>query len=453
MKYAKLTVILFLILVLAGCSTKNAGRSPEEECEPNAGLGCCGTSVCRMDSCGEAQEPVLDCGDDAFCDAGRCMPLHGRTLGEGCWNRAVAVMPAPEDGFYLAGNSDCDVAAQVDFKLFRLDAEARPAKEWVFGGGGIDEISSIHPTHDGGFIAGGTTSSYSGNPDFWLMRLDENSAIKLQKTYGGADTEKTSELLEVSDWGYALAGETGTYGAGGTSVRLMRLNRSGNEVWLANLQSDLNREISFATQTVEGGYLLAGSEYAYDATEASLWCARLLPDGNLEWQIGLADIYRGSTYFISADSEGGWLIAASFITGGEYAAPSFSLMKLDTEGSIFWETPFDFESCDPAFFFQCADGGYLAGGGTAEMTAGSHNIWIARLGESGELIWSYESTGSGDDLAADAIELADGSFVIAASSETLGPEGDPVYFLLRLSADGKPLWPNPAKSSDAVASE
>ena len=50
--------------------------------------------------------------------------------------------------------------------------------------------SSIAPTSDGGYIVGGSTSSYgAGSGDAWLLKLVVAGNLQWQKTYGGTGSE------------------------------------------------------------------------------------------------------------------------------------------------------------------------------------------------------------------------------------------------------------------------
>jgi hypothetical protein len=69
---------------------------------------------------------------------------------------------------------------------------------------------------DGGFaLAGNTTLSSAVNWDIWLVRTDENGDSLWSRTFGGGGNDWCYSLVQTADGGYALAGSTGSFGAGG----------------------------------------------------------------------------------------------------------------------------------------------------------------------------------------------------------------------------------------------
>lgn len=121
------------------------------------------------------------------------------------------------------------------FLLFRTE-RAHTATLWqkTYGGAnndgsGVFYAVSIQETSDGGYIVAGRTSSFgAGGGDVWIMKLDSNGNVLWQKTYGGADGEWAYSIQETSDGGYIVAGETLSFGAGGSDVWIMKLSPNGD---------------------------------------------------------------------------------------------------------------------------------------------------------------------------------------------------------------------------------
>ena len=57
----------------------------------------------------------------------------------------------------------------------------------------------------------------------WLIKTDTNGAIQWNKVYGGTGVDSTSALIETKDGGFALAGVTASYGAGGPDMWLIKM--------------------------------------------------------------------------------------------------------------------------------------------------------------------------------------------------------------------------------------
>ncbi len=66
-------------------------------------------------------------------------------------------------------------------------------------------------------------------------------------------------IRDFIDWGYVLAGFTGTYGYGGTfDGWLIKVNSDGMEQWNTTYGWELYDEIYAVQQTSDGGFILTG---------------------------------------------------------------------------------------------------------------------------------------------------------------------------------------------------
>ena len=86
-----------------------------------------------------------------------------------------------------------------------------PSAQWnkTYGGADDDVAFSAVQTYDGGYTLAGHTRSFgAGGDDFWLIRTDSSGNVLWNKTYGGTGNEGAFSMVQTSDHGYALAGDT-----------------------------------------------------------------------------------------------------------------------------------------------------------------------------------------------------------------------------------------------------
>jgi len=113
-----------------------------------------------------------------------------------------------------------------------VNAEA----SWVlwsqtYGGAGYEGLLHdvfLVETSDGGYALFGDTYSFgAGRADFWLVKTDGSGNIEWNRTYGGASWDHASSLVQTSDGGFALAGDTNSFGNGGYDFWLVKTNEQG----------------------------------------------------------------------------------------------------------------------------------------------------------------------------------------------------------------------------------
>jgi len=100
----------------------------------------------------------------------------------------------------------------------------------AIGGPASEEDSSLIQTSDGGYAIAGYTNSFgAGEWDVYVVKLNADGNLQWTKTISAKneDLGKLS-LIQTSDGGYAIAGHTESFGAGGDDVYVVKLDKNGH---------------------------------------------------------------------------------------------------------------------------------------------------------------------------------------------------------------------------------
>jgi hypothetical protein len=103
------------------------------------------------------------------------------------------------------------VASLLLLGISNVGAASSSPATWVklYGGTLDDTAAAIVQTGDGGYAIAGTTSSFGvGSADFWLIKTDASGNVEWNQTYGGAGADFAYSMVQTSDGGYVMAGET-----------------------------------------------------------------------------------------------------------------------------------------------------------------------------------------------------------------------------------------------------
>ena len=125
--------------------------------------------------------------------------------------------------------------------------ELDTAQKWIwkknYGGNNIDELLSIQPANDSGYILLGTTTSNSGDVsgnhggmDIWVVRLGSRGEILWQKCFGGSGNDAASFIEKVNGDGYIFIGSSRSLMV--TSLIIMVLKIFGLYDWIITVTSD-----------------------------------------------------------------------------------------------------------------------------------------------------------------------------------------------------------------------
>lgn len=205
-----------------------------------------------------------------------------------------------------------------------VDSADASSEMWTqtYGGTDTDMAEAMIQTSDGGYaIAGYTISFGAGQSDFWLIKTDAYGNVEWNKTYGGESHEHAYALVETSDGGYAIAGYI-TFGAGGYDFWLVKTDEYGNEEWNRTYEGEEDERAYSLVETSDGGFALAGDtgQYIFAIVgDADFWLVKTDASGNVEWN----QTYGGAEYewanCVVESSDGGFAIAGyteSFGAGG-----------------------------------------------------------------------------------------------------------------------------------------
>jgi len=151
-----------------------------------------------------------------------------RGYGEYGTSTANSLVETSDGGYALAGDTNPFGPGGFDFFLVKTDTYGNMEWSRTYGETGWDTAHSLVVTSDGGYALAGTMNAYTtDNSDFLLVKTDANGNLEWNRTYGGTSEELAYSLVQTSDGGYAIAGETSSFGAGDSDFWLVKTDEYG----------------------------------------------------------------------------------------------------------------------------------------------------------------------------------------------------------------------------------
>lgn len=87
------------------------------------------------------------------------------------------------------------------------------------------------------------------------------------------------------------------------------------------------------------------------------------------------------------------------------------------------------------------DGGYITCGFTYSFGAGNQDLWMLKIDENGDTLWSYTYGGWGNDRTYDDLEKTDdGGYIINGTTHSFSPDGTHAMWLVKLDPTGQIEW-------------
>jgi len=172
---------------------------------------------------------------------------------------ATSVVATGDGGYAIAGYSNSFGSGDYDVVLMKVNAEGELIWNHHYGGTGDEYAFSLTQTHDNGYALAGMSSSYGrGNNDYWLVKTDQNGSMEWNGTYGGKEDDSAYALIQTKDQGFALAGDTTSFGAGHYDVWLVKTDQNGSMEWNRTYGGKEDDSAYALMQTEDQGFVLGG---------------------------------------------------------------------------------------------------------------------------------------------------------------------------------------------------
>ena len=321
----------------------------------------------------------------------------------------------------------------------------------TYGGADKDASTSLVQTADGGYALVGFTHSFgNGDIDAWLIKTDEAGNMEWNKTIGGPDNQGATSLIQTLDGGFAFVGctvssEDGYIPVGEipdwywSFIWLVKTDEYGNMEWNQTYGGETGYYYgSSLVQTTDGGYALAGNSFSYYAEDADLLLIKTDPYGNMEWSKSYGGSERESDpYGLVQTLDGGFaLVCKTYSYGEGYVDVWF--IKTDESGNMEWSKTYGGARMDyPTSLLQLLDGSFVLAGCTDSFGDRGYDFWLIKTDNHGNVEWNQTYGTENQDTNPSLVQTSDGGFALAGYTHT-----DPLADLWLVKTDnlGNMLW-------------
>jgi Tol biopolymer transport system component len=328
-----------------------------------------------------------------------------------------------------------------DIYLLKTGAAGEPLWEKTLGGERFDRANRVVPAVSGGFLLFGETRSLgAGDRDLYLLQIDEDGDVLWAQTYGGPAEEMGTDIRLTADGGTILAGQTASFGAGGTDVCLVRTDAQGNALWTQTYGSAMNEEGYAAVELPDGGFLMLGVRLHegrdFVAMNPDIYLVRTDGLGQPLWSQVWEEAGAQSGFGLLPTSDGHYLIYGLRTDPGGGAGMDPLFLKIDADGNVLWNQDLHevnvLEYCTSVI--ETADGGYLLTG--MAMSRDSGGIPWVKLDQGGQVLWQETLSGErGNRAGLRILEPPAGGYLIIG---TVGGSGRGWYtVLIKTDTEGR----------------
>ncbi|MHA2346198.1 MAG: hypothetical protein ACXACP_05730 [Candidatus Hodarchaeales archaeon] len=306
--------------------------------------------------------------------------------GEVMWNQTYggfaadivwAIIQTSSGGFALAGHSNSFGANGGDFFLIKVSASGELLWNRTYGGLSTDSASSLIQTDDGGFLLAGNTKSFgAGEIDLWVVKTDPMGMMVWNQTYGGLSGDWATSFIQTPDNGFLLAGETSSFGAGESDMWVVKINATGEMVWNQTYGGSLEDHTHSLVQTSDNGFLLAGETNSFGAGESDMWVVKINETGEMVWNQTYGGPSNDRAYSLVQTSDNGFLLVGDTFSYGIGRRDGW-VVKTDSIGEVQWNHTYGSPSHERLnAIIQTNDGGFALVGEGEPPGGVKYDIWL-----------------------------------------------------------------------------
>ncbi len=204
-----------------------------------------------------------------------------------------------EDSSYVITGSSDSYPGGIGSQAFllKIDSVGTPIWSKHYGGNELDQGKRVaYQQGFGFFIAGNTSSIGAGGYDFYLIKTDVNGVMEWEKAYGESGWERLYDAVLTRDTGMFMVGETLSNPTNNSDMYIVRTDKNGDTLWtktMGGLGSDGLRGVH---RWDDSTFYVSGQTYVDDSSYSKAYIAKFHEDGTLIWS---DTIGPSGNYFIN----------------------------------------------------------------------------------------------------------------------------------------------------------
>jgi hypothetical protein len=297
----------------------------------------------------------------------------------------------------------------------------------TYGGSADDRAFYALPIGDNSLIVGSTKSA--GNTTMgWLLMLNDQGAILLNRTYLYGPGTELRYAAALPD-GYLLVGNQ--FSSNDVNGYVAKVDAAGAIIWQTVVGGEEIDKL-FSGAVVSDGYIVCGLSYSYGGSGEAAWALKLDTNGETVWNT----IYVCGTNCAlrSAVASDGGVVAAGYvdIQDGNY---DFTLLKIASDGRLSWNKTYGNQNSEKAYSISSAPDGYVLAGDVTSIDTNA-DAWVVRVDSDGILLWSRTIGGADFDSATYVGATSDDQYLVTGYTFSFG-EGNRDFWLFNINDDGQ----------------
>ena len=296
------------------------------------------------------------------------------------------------------------------------------------------------------------------------------------KTFGGTKNDVFNSVVATSDGGYAVLGYTQSNDFDisdktneSFDFLLMKFSSDHVLLWSKTYGGSDDDRAADLIATKDGGFALFGFskssdfDVANNAGAQDFWMIKTTFDGTISWQktFGFSGADTGNSLIQTADDcfliTGVLDVTASNGQGNsktteKHAGGDVWVIKLNNNGELVWSRYFGGSFTDTPFgVVETENNNYIIAASSdsedfnISNNKGTYDFWLFKVSSTGDLLWEQSFGGSEIDEPRGITSTDDGNFVVVGDTRSADKDvstnnGGADLWMIKITTEGNLLW-------------
>ncbi len=184
------------------------------------------------------------------------------------------------DYVFVGGTWSNDGGSHEDLLIIKTNSTGSIIWAKTWGSNTSDEQAySVAQASDGGYVVTGYITT-DGDRDMYIAKGDSDGNLVWSRAWGGSGYDQGNSIVVTND-GYVVAGETRSFGAGGSDAAVVKFDLDGNLIWSRTWGGGGYDYMYNLHLTDDGGFITAGTVVGYGAGGNEAYISKYLSNGTI----------------------------------------------------------------------------------------------------------------------------------------------------------------------------
>jgi len=275
------------------------------------------------------------------------------------------------------------------FTLFTLLSYHGQGFYKLYSGPGFDKGESVIQLPDSSYVLTGSSGSFADNNQAFLLAVDKSGNYNWSKSYGGAESDLGSRVLQVPNNGLLIAGFSNSYGQGDFDAFLIKTDLDGNEQWVKNYTvSNHWEKINDAVLTADSGVVMVGEIMPTSNGNSDVYVICTDKNGDTLWTKRYGTNGLDAAQSILSADNGAFYIAGEWFNSDSSLTKAF-LIKIDQNGDTMWHKFYGNLSGRYGFMDITMGTNLIYGVGYRKINDSNFDHYITKIDLNGNLLYEF----------------------------------------------------------------